>query len=103
MCRRCCAVLETIGEKQKEDLEEIIGTPSGKTCDGVDAPATGLIALLEDLKKVLNTFGQSGWIKRAVQLSKHTKTLRKLDKKIRDQVRVSVEWDPPQTTLLALC
>ena len=74
------------------ELEEIIGKPSVRDDGGtVTQPATGLTAMLMDLKEVLTSFGETGWLKRALQLSKHTKTLRKLDKKIRGQVGAPAE------------
>jgi hypothetical protein len=47
-------------------------------------------AALVEMKELVETFGQRGWFKRLLQLSKHDKTFRKLDRKIRDKMEMAM-------------
>eukprot|EP00966_Prymnesium_polylepis_P213401 4942422-Prymnesium_polylepis.1 len=62
------ANMHLLGAAERRDLESLMGE---------------LQAMLFDVKDLVCSFGKSGWFKRAMQLGKHAKTLKKLDARIR--------------------
>lgn len=59
-------------------------------CVELESVMRGVEALLRDVKEVLLAFRSRGWFKRATQLGRHAKTLKKLDRRIRDKMEVAL-------------
>eukprot|EP00966_Prymnesium_polylepis_P056412 1305188-Prymnesium_polylepis.1 len=61
--------LSRLGEAERAELESLMAE---------------LRAMLIDMQGVVRSFGQRGWLRKTIQLRQHAKTLKKLDRKIRD-------------------
>ena len=75
-------VVDTL--KLLEVMSRNLDRLSGQEKADLQALMDELQVMLLDVQSVVRSFGQHGWFKKALQLGKYAKTLKKLDRKIRD-------------------